>query len=301
MYANTNTPLHIPGERIVVGGDASKSILFHRTESIDPTIAMPPVAKNVADQNGVDLIELWINQLDPNYVDPTINASTYMITNAGSGLVMNIADASQANLADVNQWTYVAGANQQFILTPAEGNYYRLKAVHSNKNVDVEGLGQAPGTNVIQYQQNSSDAQFFSFVYLGDEKYAIISKANGLYLGIENNSTINGGSIKTYPNDGSDFFKWTFTDLTLSVEDLDAKNNLRIYTTILPKTLFIKGQLIKATTANLYDIHGRLVLSQVLNPNSTENAMDISTVSTGVYFVKVSNDNQVKTQKVLIK
>ncbi len=213
MYANTNTPLGIPGERIVVGGDASKSILYHRTESIDPTIAMPPVAKNLVDQHGLDLIELWINQLDPNYVDPTINASTYIVTNAGSGLVMDIAGVSLANRADVHQWAYAAGASQQFMVTPTGGNYYTLKAVHSNKNVDVEGLGQAPGTNVIQFLENGTDAQLFSFEYLGDAKYAIKAKANGLYLGIENNSTINGGSVKTYPNNGSDFFKWTFTDL----------------------------------------------------------------------------------------
>lgn len=213
MYAGINTPLGIPGEKIVVGGDASKSILYHRTESIDPTIAMPPIAKNVVDQKGVDLIFEWINQLDPNYEDPRIKPSTYMVTNVGSSLVMDIAGVSQANYADVHQWQYVAGGNQQFIITSAGGIYYTLKAVHSSKNIDVAGQGQAPGTNVIQYEENGTDAQLFSFDYLGNGQYAIKSKANGLYLGIENKSVVNGGSIKTYANDGSDFFKWTFTDL----------------------------------------------------------------------------------------
>ena len=213
MFAGTNTPIGVPGETIVVAGDAANSILFHRTESVDPTIAMPPIAKNVTDQEGVDLIEEWINQLDPNFEVPTITACTYILTNVGSGLVMDIAGVSQANHADVHQWTYVAGANQQFIVAPAGNNYYTLKAVHSNKNIDVEGQGQAPGTNVIQYQENGTDAQLFSFEYLGNDQYTIKSKANDLYLGIENNSIINGGSIKTYVNDGSDFFKWTFTGL----------------------------------------------------------------------------------------
>ena len=212
MFAGTNTPIGVPGETIVVAGDAANSILFHRTESVDPTIAMPPIAKNVSDQDGVDLVEEWINQLDPNFENPTIAACTYIITNVGSGLVMDIAGVSQNNFADVHQWTYVAGGNQQFIVEPA-GNYYTLKAVHSNKNIDVEGQGQAPGTNVIQYQENGTDAQLFSFEYLGNDQFAIKSKANELYLGIENNSVNNGGSIKTYVNDGSDFFKWTFTEL----------------------------------------------------------------------------------------
>ncbi|MBC3846768.1 RICIN domain-containing protein [Winogradskyella echinorum] len=213
MYAGTNTPLGIPGERIIVGGDASKSILFHRTESVDQTIAMPPIAKNVADQQGVDLVEEWINQLEPNYENPTINASTYVITNVGSGLAMDIAGISNDNFADVQQWNYVSGANQQFIVTPVDGTSYTIKAVHSNKNIDVQAQGQDPGTNVIQYQENGTVAQLFSFEYLGNDQYAIRSTSNGLYLGIENNSVSNGGSIKTYNNDGSDFFKWTFTDL----------------------------------------------------------------------------------------
>ncbi|WP_299125874.1 RICIN domain-containing protein [uncultured Winogradskyella sp.] len=213
MFAGTNTPLGIPGEKIVVAGDASKSILYLRTDSVDQTIAMPPIAKNEVDQDGVDLIQEWINQLDPNYEDPTISASTYTITNVGSGLVMDIAGVSQDNFADVHQWQDFSNDNQRFIVQPAGGNYYTLKAVHSNKNIDVQAQGQDPGTNVIQYQENGTDAQLFSFEYLGNDQFAIKSKANGLYLGIENNSTNNGGSIKTYVNDDSDFFKWTFTDL----------------------------------------------------------------------------------------
>ncbi|GGW73964.1 putative repeat protein (TIGR03806 family) [Winogradskyella epiphytica] len=213
MYAGTNTPIGVPGERIVIAGDADNSILYHRTESVDQSIAMPPIAKNVMDQAGVDLVYEWINQLDPNYEDPTIRNSTYIVTNVGSGLVMDINGVSQANLADVHQWTYGGGDNQKFIIESAGGIYYTLKAVHSNKNIDVEAQGQQPGTNVIQYQENGTDAQLFSFEYLGNNQYAIKSKANNLYLGIENNSLVNGGSIKTYENDGSDFFKWGFTDL----------------------------------------------------------------------------------------
>ncbi len=88
---------------------------------------------------------------------------------------------------------------------------------------------------------------------------------------------------------------------TLAVEDMELTDNLRIYTTINPKALFITGQLTKATTANLYDIQGRLVLSKALDSNTTENTIDISSVSTGIYVVKLNNDNQVKTQKVIIK
>ncbi|HNQ26899.1 MAG TPA: PQQ-dependent sugar dehydrogenase, partial [Aquaticitalea sp.] len=270
MYATANTPLGIPGERIVKAGDASKSILFHRTESVDQTIAMPPIAKNEVDQLGVDLIEEWINQLDPNYEDPNIIPSTYTITNVGSGLKMDISGASQANYADVIQWQTHNGTNQQFIVAPAGDNYYTIKAVHSNKNIDVEGQGQAPGTNVIQYQTNGTAAQLFALESLGNNQYAIKSKANNLYLGIQNNSTNNGASVKTYNNDGTDFFKWTFTDLlavpatgialypesaTMFIDDIMA-----LTATILPNNASNKG--VSWTSADetiaTVDVHGRV-------------------------------------------
>ncbi|MBF8151607.1 PQQ-dependent sugar dehydrogenase, partial [Winogradskyella sp. F6397] len=243
MYAGTNSP--VDGlDKIVIAGDADNSILFHRMESVDQTVAMPPIAKNVVDQPGVDLIEEWINQLDPNFENPTIEACTYIVTNVATGLVMDIEGVSQANSADVHQWQYVGGANQQFVVEPDGNNYHTFKAVHSDKFIDVAGQGQAPGTNLIQYEGNGTDAQLFSLDYLGNNEYAIKSKANDLYLGIENNSTVNGGSIKTYEYNGSDFFKWTFTKLIpvtgITVleesETLLEGENITLVATVLPET-----------------------------------------------------------------
>lgn len=99
----------------------------------------------------------------------------------------------------------------------------------------------------------------------------------------------------------ADRFNVRYSSQTLTIEEVKRKDNLHIYTTVTPKTLFITGRLTKATVANLYDIQGRLVISKVLDPNSTQNTIDISTMSTGVYVAKVINDNQVITQKVIIK
>ncbi len=128
-----------------------------------------------------------------------------------------------------------------------------------------------------------------------------------VYLEDTQNNTLtllNDGDFKFTPTaaiNGSGRFNVHYASKTLSVDDLIGNDNLRIYTTSTPKTLFIKGQLVSATMANLYDIQGRLVSSKNLNPNTTENSMDISTLGAGVYVVKVASENQTKTQKVLIK
>ncbi len=99
----------------------------------------------------------------------------------------------------------------------------------------------------------------------------------------------------------ADRFFIHYSSKTLSTNDLYSDQDLRIYTKIVPKVLVIKGVLTSSTTAQLYDIQGRLVLKKVLNLNSTNNTIDISTISVGVYVIKMTSDNQVKTQKLVIK
>ena len=53
----------IPGGRLVARGDAADSVLLARIKSNDPDLRMPPIARNVVDQEGAALIEAWINSL----------------------------------------------------------------------------------------------------------------------------------------------------------------------------------------------------------------------------------------------
>ncbi|WP_169817225.1 LamG-like jellyroll fold domain-containing protein [Gelidibacter algens] len=139
-----------------------------------------------------------------------------------------------------------------------------------------------------------------------DEGSTIPSNINVYLEDIQNNMftllNANAYTFDTTTNlNSAERFNVHYSSKTLSVDDMQSNDNLRIYTTVVPRALVIRGPLTSATTANLYDIQGRLVLSTVLNPYNTENTVDISRVSTGVYVVKVTTDNQFKTQKVIIK
>ncbi len=91
-----------------------------------------------------------------------------------------------------------------------------------------------------------------------------------------------------------------YSSTTLSLEE-NQWNSLHIYTTTSPKALFVKGRLNNFTTANLYDITGRLILSKILDHNSILNGIDISTINTGIYIVKLQTSEKIKTQKVIIR
>ncbi|ARV07504.1 hypothetical protein BTO04_12750 [Polaribacter sp. SA4-10] len=93
--------------------------------------------------------------------------------------------------------------------------------------------------------------------------------------------------------------------LHYTAKALDIENNnfnyIQIYTTISPREIMIKGSLNSDATAVLYDVNGRLVLSQKLKQTSTTHRIDASRLSVGLYLIKVSNDQEVKTQKLFIQ
>jgi len=67
--SNLNENLGIGGARVVAPGDISRSVLYQRAHSIYPNIMMPPLSKNLIDDEGVALISEWISGLDAGF-DP---------------------------------------------------------------------------------------------------------------------------------------------------------------------------------------------------------------------------------------
>jgi len=120
----------------------------------------------------------------------------------------------------------------------------------------------------------------------------------------ENTITLLNDTVYTFtPSsalNGTGRFYLRYSSTALSIKDNEL-NNLHIYATTIPKELVVNGLLSSKTEAQVYDIQGRLVLNANLNTSSTTNTIDVSPLSTGIYIVKVASENQVKTQKVVIK
>ena len=91
------------------------------------------------------------------------------------------------------------------------------------------------------------------------------------------------------------------TSSVLGVNNDPIGYDLHIYSTSNPKELIVKGQLTRNTKAELFDLQGRLLFSEILDKNLTENSINISNINTGIFVLKVSNENQSKTQKIIIK
>ena len=62
--------LGISGGRIIAPGDVGRSILFQRINSLEEGIMMPPLAKRVVDDQGINIIRTWINGMEQVCLDP---------------------------------------------------------------------------------------------------------------------------------------------------------------------------------------------------------------------------------------
>ncbi|MCK8480535.1 T9SS type A sorting domain-containing protein [Psychroserpens algicola] len=78
-------------------------------------------------------------------------------------------------------------------------------------------------------------------------------------------------------------------------------DTIQIYTTKTPKVLHINGVLQNDTKATIFDIQGRLIMSETLNQNNSDHQIDISNIKSGVYIVRLDNGLQQKSQKVIIR
>ncbi|MGJ8592077.1 MAG: GEVED domain-containing protein [Aquaticitalea sp.] len=191
------------------------------------------------------------------------------------------------------------------------GNSANTKAIYSqlaqdNTGVDlaIQSLAYADlgtdiivplGINVPQGQQVTvsiaeSDLPAHVEVYLEDNvtgAFTLLNVSDYVF------------TSSTNLNDTGRFFL-RFSDQTLTTNEVNL-NGLQIFATATPRAIFVKGQLATATTVSLYDIQGRLVLSSALDIHSNSNQVDVSNLSSGVYVVKLSNNSQQKTQKVILK
>ena len=88
--------------------------------------------------------------------------------------------------------------------------------------------------------------------------------------------------------------------VVLSVKEINS-SSLDIYSSG-HKTLVIGGVLNAKTTANVYNLLGKLVASKTFDKFSTSNSLDVSTLSTGIYIVKMHNaKHQVQSKKLFIQ
>ncbi|WP_460218902.1 GEVED domain-containing protein [Psychroserpens sp. MEBiC05023] len=159
----------------------------------------------------------------------------------------------------------------------------------SDVSVPVGIHAEADIELVISLDNNSTIPPNIN-IYLED------TQANTLTLLNDSNYTFM--PAETLSGTGRFFLRYSGDTLSQPENTL---NSILVYTNTDYDEIIIKGTFASQTEARLYDIQGRLVLSEYLDESNSFNRMHVPGVSPGVYIVNLSNGEGVKTQKLILK
>ena len=145
----------------------------------------------------------------------TIANGTYKIIAKHSGKALSVSDSSLTNGANINQWDYINGNNQKWLVESVGDGTYKLTAANSEKVLDVSDFSQQNGALVHQWSYVGGDNQKWRIEPVGNGYYRLIANHSGKALDVTGASSSNGAGIIQWDYTGGDNQLWQFNLMTL--------------------------------------------------------------------------------------
>jgi hypothetical protein len=136
------------------------------------------------------------------------NNGTYTFgTAVQSGSCMDIAGASTADGAQIQEYSCNGTGTQSFQVVALDSTYFKIVNPASGKCIDIAANATANGTKVDLYDCNGTSAQAFKFVSSGTG-YTIVGKQSGKCLDITSASSANDTKVDLYTCNGTNAQLW---------------------------------------------------------------------------------------------
>lgn len=159
-----------------------------------------------------------------SFTSEHLSAGRYMISSAlDKNRVLEIGGSSKANGGNAQLWWNGYQDSQLFDISKV-GDDFIIRNCGSSLVLDVAGGNASPGTNVQQYESNSTSAQKWKIEPVGynSEGYYYIKSVlkdkrgavpENLYLEIEEDSAFDGANVRVATYSIKDNQKWRFTEV----------------------------------------------------------------------------------------
>lgn len=172
--------------------------------------------------------------------------------------------------------------------TDGDGAYCKsIWGTDSDKGTVYVVTGSAGHTTTAYYGLNH-DAMFYGAVALGS-----------CVLHVDDDNL----TVKFIRENGNidDYFTINKPDDALDINSFQPDSNqVLIYSSSSPKSIFVNGLLLENACMEIYDIQGRVVLNKQLNRKISTNIFDVSNIDEGLYVVKVKVGSRINTRKIII-
>jgi hypothetical protein len=189
-------------------------------------------------QTGQTNAERVVNITWGDDIQPVIDGK-YILVNRASGKVMEVANGSLNNGANVQQGTNTGATYQQWNVTPVDSriggdfSYFTIMNVNSVKSLDILNFSLDNGGNISMYGDSKSANQQWYLEYASDGWFFIRSRWSSYCLNVAGANTNDGANIEQYEKRGGTSQQWRFLPVGAEVEfdapsapsDLVAKAN----------------------------------------------------------------------------
>jgi arabinan endo-1,5-alpha-L-arabinosidase len=125
----------------------------------------------------------------------SVNTGRVTFTSRLSGKLLEVANADQADGANVVQWSNLGGTNQQWDIASVGDGYYSIRAAHSGKSLDILNFSGLNGGDIRQWAYFGNPNQQWRFVDAGNGYHGVISKHSNLAMEVLGFSTADGGDV----------------------------------------------------------------------------------------------------------
>lgn len=140
----------------------------------------------------------------------TLADGRYTIIARHSGKALEVADGSDNNGANIQQWTSNGSLNQQFDIRQEVPGIYSLRAAHNGKSLDVYDWETEPGSNIALWEYWGGEPQQFNIVGSDSGYFTIISVLSGLALDVDLFSEDDGANVMQWTPTGAVNQQWAF-------------------------------------------------------------------------------------------
>ena len=172
-------------------------------QSVNSGLFLSDSNGNAVQSDGKGATAQWI---------PIPMSNGYVLKNAATGLVLDIANKKTTAGANVCTWNANGGANQRFkfaVTSPVPNGLYEIQfASDTEQLLDVANKSTSSGGNVVSWANNGGTNQVWAVSRNADGTYAIVNYRSGKALEAADGGTTSGSNIYQANRSSSNAQRW---------------------------------------------------------------------------------------------
>jgi O-glycosyl hydrolase len=300
---------------VMVNRSKSNASLNYDLSKFETVSATSQVIRTSATEDTKELSPLSISNNALSYSAPAESITTFLIGVSTEGLpnqlvdgvyeikakhsgkYMSVNGASSANVANIEQYEYVDADNLKFNISKF-GPDYLISPIYNDLVFSIEGTSISNGASLKQYQEYGDDSQRFVIVPDDSGYYKIYNRKSNLYLAVADESDENQADIIQWEDLGTDNYLWAFEFNELPLAILKDPSPRTLYPNPTSSSIIISGRGYEKIEVDILTLGGKTI--HRIHAKMNEN-IDISSVPTGVYLLRVKTLNNIEIMKLIIE